>query len=300
MILCSLAVATSMPSAHAANLVHTFYYGSTAQSGCLIKCEQLATVTGTADTTTSVHLGNSVTCCFEVQPDVSSSGTTATPSTATPTGQAWVYSIDLGGITIQSGTWRFDTTITASKAATASMRFLVWSCLTASEGTCTNLFDFTGTQNIEGVLSTPTTYTDTSGTIGPFSNIHYLTVEVWISPTIGGPPSTTDTMTSRLAVKNKLFRTLTGSISVSASLMEKNSLLRMLSGSLTLASSVIDHSSLFRGFTGSVTQNAAFVERTSLLRSFSGSFSVAGSQTKALAKLLTGSMGISSGLARMS
>src|SRR3989442_15776865 len=155
MILCSLAVATSMPSAHAQSLVHTFYYGSTAQSGCAVKCEQLATSTGTADTTTSVQVGNSVTCCFEVQPDVSSPGTTATPSTTTPTGQAWVYSTDLGGVTIQSGSWEFDTTITASRTGTANMRFLVWNCTTATEapGTCTLLFDFTGTANIEATTS---------------------------------------------------------------------------------------------------------------------------------------------------
>src|SRR5207245_5977944 len=97
---------------------------------------------GTADTTTSVKVGGSTTCCFEVQPDVGSSTTTATPSSTTPTGQAWVYPTDLGGITIQSGSWEFDTTITASRTGTANMRFLVWSCSTASEGPpCTLLFD---------------------------------------------------------------------------------------------------------------------------------------------------------------
>src|SRR5439155_1047656 len=123
---------------------HTFYYGSASQTGCAVKCEQLATTTGAADTTTSVKVGTSTTCCFEVQPDVTGTTTTATPSTTTPTGQAWVYPTDLGGITIQSGSWEFDTTITATRTGTANMRFLVWSCLTASEGTCTLLFDFTG------------------------------------------------------------------------------------------------------------------------------------------------------------
>src|SRR5438046_2900250 len=119
---------------------HTFYYGSTSQTGCTVKCEQLATTTGTADTATSVKVGSSTTCCFEVQPDVGSSTTTVTPSDITPTGQAWVSPTDLGGITIQSGSREFDTPITATKTGTANMRFLVWSCLTASEGTCTLLF----------------------------------------------------------------------------------------------------------------------------------------------------------------
>src|SRR5438876_421569 len=49
-------------------------------------------------------------------------------------------------------------------------------------------------------------------------------------------PSGAFTMASGLGVKNILFRTLTGSISVSASRIGKNSLVRTLSGSLTLAS----------------------------------------------------------------
>src|SRR5207245_5883046 len=82
---------------------HTFYYGSASQTGCAVKCEQLATTTGTADTTTSVKVGSSTTCCFEVQPDVGSSTTTATPSDITPTAQAWVSPTDLAVVTIQRG-----------------------------------------------------------------------------------------------------------------------------------------------------------------------------------------------------
>src|SRR5438552_2349528 len=153
---------------------HTFYYGSASQTGCAVKCEQLATATGAADTTTSVKVGTSTTCCFEVQPDVTGTTTTGTPSTTTPTGQAWVYPTDLGGITIQSGSWEFDTTITATKTGTANMRFLVWSCLTASEGTCTLLFDFTGTANNIEATTSATKSTDISPIEGPFSNVHYL------------------------------------------------------------------------------------------------------------------------------
>src|SRR6266571_2582505 len=174
----SASLTISSFEAQVSNLVHSFYYGSTSQPGCAIKCEQLVTTAGPADTTTSVKVGSSTTCCFEVVPDVSSSIATATPSTSTPTGQAWVYPTDLGGITIQSGPWRFDTTIQASRTGTATMRFLVWSCLTASEGNCTLLYDFTGTANMESTTTGPIQYTDATPTVGPFSNVHYLTVEV--------------------------------------------------------------------------------------------------------------------------
>src|SRR5438132_14179188 len=80
MILCSLVVVVSMPNAHAANSVLTFYYGSTLQSGCSIRCEQLTTITGASDTSTTVRLGNRVSCCVVVQPD-SRRSITATPST---------------------------------------------------------------------------------------------------------------------------------------------------------------------------------------------------------------------------
>src|SRR5437773_4020128 len=146
---------------------HTFYYGSASQTGCAVKCEQLVTTTGAALTGTGVKVGTSTTCCFEVQPDVPSAAITATPSSTTPTGQAWVYATDLDGITIQRGSWEFDTTITASRTGTANMRFLVWSCLTASEGTCTLLFDFTGTANIESTTTVLIKYTDVTPTVGP-------------------------------------------------------------------------------------------------------------------------------------
>src|SRR2546426_9096184 len=226
---------------------HTFYYGSTSQTGCAVKCEQLVTTAGTADTTTSVKVGTSTTCCFEVQPDVGSSTATATPSGTTPTGQAWVYPTDLGGITIQSGSWEFDTTITASRTGTANMRFLVWSCLTASEGPpCTLLFDFTGTANIESTTTGPIKYTDVTPTVGPFSNVHYLTVEVWISPTgSAGNGAATDTMTTVSSASDvitpawKYSQTLFGTVTLSlaSGFAEKSSFFRSLSDSLSLVSS---------------------------------------------------------------
>src|SRR2546421_9657498 len=225
---------------------HTFYYGSASQTGCAVKCEQLATTTGAADTTTSVKVGTSTTCCFEVQPDVTGTTTTATPSTTTPTGQAWVYPSDLGGITIQSGSWEFDTTITATKTGTANMRFLVWSCLTASEGTCTLLFDFTGTANIEATTSA-TKNIDASPIEGPFSNVHFLTVEVWISPTVStGNGAATDILTTVSSASD----VITPAWSYSQS----------LSAMMNLVSSLAEESSLFRSLTGSFFVGVSLLE----------------------------------------
>src|SRR3989475_442594 len=280
---------------------HTFYYGSASQTGCAVKCEQLATTTGAADTTTSVKVGTSTTCCFEVQPDVTGTTTTATPSTTTPTGQAWVYPSDLGGITIQSGSWEFDTTITATKTGTANMRFLVWSCLTASEGTCTLLFDFTGTANIEATTSA-TKNTDVSPIEGPFSIVHFLTVEVWISPTVStGVPSATDTMTTVSGASDVITpawrygQNLFATLNAASSFAEKSSLFRSLSGSLSIFGSQVAGRAFI--LSASLGSSSSLAEKSSLFRSLSGSLSLAASQLKRLAMTLSSSLGSVSSLA---
>src|SRR5438093_4817029 len=260
---------------------HTFYYGSASQTGCAVKCEQLVTTTGAALTGTGVKVGTSTTCCFEVQPDVPSAAITATPSSTTPTGQAWVYATDLGGITIQSGSWEFDTTITASRTGTANMRFLVWSCLTASEGTCTILFDFTGTANIESTTTGPIKYTDVTPTVGPFSNVHYLVVEVWISPTGStGNGAATDTMTTVSSASD----VITPAWKYSQSLF----------GAVTFPPSLVEKSSLFRSLTGALSSASGLAEKSTLFRSLTGSLGLAASETKGLAKVLAGSLGSAS------
>src|SRR5205809_1840259 len=283
---------------------HTFYYGSASQTGCAVKCEQLVANSNNLapDTATSVKVGGSTTCCFEVQPDVTGTTTTATPSTTTPTGQAWVYPTDLGGITIQSGSWEFDTTITATRTGTANMRFLVWSCLTASEGTCTLLFDFTGTANIEATTTGPIKYTDVTPTVGPFSNVHFLVVEVWMSPTVStGVPAATDTMTTVSSASDMMTpawgysQGLTATMNLASSFAEKSSLFRSLSGYLTLAASLFGGRTVtLSGSLGSATSSA---EKSSLFRSLTSSLSLAASEVRGLAQALSGSLFSSSGVA---
>src|SRR5207249_2968800 len=249
--------------------------------------------------------GTSTTCCYEVQPDVPSAAITATPSSTTPTGQAWVYATDLGGITIQSGSWEFYTTITASRTGTANMRFLVWSCLTASEGTCTLLFDFTGTANIESTTTGPIKYTDVTPTVGPFSNVHYLTVEVWISPTAStGNGGATDTMTTVSSASDvitpawRYSQSLTGTVTLASSLAEKSSLFRSLTGSLSVAGSLFGGRTV--NLSGSLGSASSLAEKSSLFRSLSGSLSLAGSQIKGLARGLSDSMSSASSFAEKS
>src|SRR6266516_2318415 len=223
---------------------------------------------------------------------------------------------------VQSGPWRFDTTIDSSRTGTATMRFLVWSCLTASEGTCTLLFDFTGTANIESTATGPIKYTDVTPTVGTFPTVHYLSVEVWISPTVTtGNGGATDTMTtvsrasgvitpswrysqsltammnlaSNFAEKSSLFRSLSGSLSLVGSQVAGRALI--LSASLGSSSSLAEKKSLFRSLSGSLSLASGFAEKSSLSRSLSASLSLAGSQVGGRALILSASLGSSSSVA---
>jgi hypothetical protein len=186
-----LAGTLAVPHASAAASYGLFFLSSTAQSGCLTKCEQLLLTTGAADTATSVKDAKTV-ANFPVDPDVGASTTTATEGSS-PSGMGWVFATDLGGVQIPSGTWTFLLTTTASVATgTAFIHIQVFSCLTASEGTCTKLITIDdAVTNIEA--TTTATQQSYSGTFGPF-NVRFLAVEYWVDQTVAGS-STTKTVT---------------------------------------------------------------------------------------------------------
>src|SRR2546430_1123325 len=71
-------------------------------------------------------------------------------------------------------------------------------------------------------------------------------------------------MASGFADKSSLFRSLTGSLSLTIS--ETKGLFGGFSASLTLASGFADTSSLFRSLTGSLTMSSGFADKSSLLR----------------------------------
>src|SRR6059058_909184 len=100
-------------------------------------------------------------------------------------------------------------------------------------------------------------------------------------------------LASGLAEKSSLFRSLTGSLGLASS--EIKGLARALTGSLSLASGFAEKTSLFRSLSGALTVASGFAEKSSLFRSLSGSLSLTASETKCLAKVLTGSFVWASG-----
>src|SRR3989442_9223287 len=177
MLVVAVVAAVTMRIGHAVS-GHTFYLGKSIVGTCGGKCENLNLTAGLADTTTSQKIGNTAGK-YQIEPDVSSTATTGTPFTSAVSGYAWVYNTTLGGSTIPSGTWTFNLTIGLNVAAGApvgSLWITVWNCNTNSLWTCAFLFK--NWDNSTNVLATTTAtkYTYTTGTIGPFCNVHSLAV----------------------------------------------------------------------------------------------------------------------------
>src|SRR5881628_2012895 len=135
-------------------------------------------------------------------------------------------------------------------------------------------------------------------------------------------PSGSLTSVSAFAKMTSMFKSLSGSLSSVSSFIEKTSIFKALAASITftmgnmvanvnsgqltcnssprscskpltatwnLGSGVAGRSSLFRSLSGALTVASGFAERSSLFRSLSGSLSLTASDTKGLAKVLTGS-----------
>ena len=204
---------------------------------------------------------------------------TGTPSTSTVSGYAWVYNTDLGGISIGSvggSTWTFDFTITANHVQggpIGNLWITVWSCTANSLVSCTFLFK--NWDNTTNVLAntTPTKYTYTTGNIGPFSSVHFLSVEYWIAYTSAGNQGSliaTETTVSAasdvITPQWNYAQTLTGFLGSASLLAEKSSLFRTLSCSFGLTSSFAEKSSLFRSLTGSLGLASSLAVKNSVFR----------------------------------
>src|SRR6266566_204062 len=249
---------------HATVVYGLFFLSSTAQAGCATKCEQLLRTSGSADTTTSVKDAKTV-ANFPVDPDVGSSTTTATEGTGTD-GNAWVFSTDLGGVQIQSGTWTIHVKTTATSATgTAFIHVQIFSCLTASEGTCTRLFaiDDAGT-NIQ-TTTTATVRTYTSATVGPF-NVHFLTAEFWVDQTVASG-STTETITiTTVASSTSDIQTPQWNEALAQTVSDSSALVKVanhpfaLAQSITIASLLAHITNWKDAFTQSITIASALVK----------------------------------------
>jgi hypothetical protein len=248
--------------------------GNTVEGSCSGKCENLATTTGTADTTTSQKIAKT-TGNYKVEPDVSSTTATGTPSISTPSGYAWETPSTLGA-TIQSGTWTLDLTTTASSATgTATLWATVWSCQTISLGTCKFLFkNWDNTTNILGTTSA-TKRTYTTGTIGPFSNVQYLVVEWWVHYTVAGSSSTATVKETTVSSASDV---ITPAFTISSS----------SSDSFSFSDSLVGNVILPRSFSDTYTFSDSVVRSVGFARSISDTYSFA----EAVARILTLSRGV--------
>src|SRR5438128_2611048 len=130
------------------------------------------------------------------------------------------------------------------------------------------------------------------------------------------PLTATWNLGSGVTGQSSLFRSLSGSLSLTAS--ETKGITKALSGSLSSASSFAERSSLFRSLTGSLSlasslfcgravnlsgslgSASSLAEKSSLFRSLTGALSLAGSQIKGLARTLSDSMSSASSFAEKS
>src|SRR5207247_9693000 len=121
---------------------------------------------------------------YHIEPYFALTIPAGTPATSSVSGYAWVYNTDLGGLAIQSGTWTFDLTTSVSTTnggPIGNVWITVWNCTTNGLGSCTFLFkNWDNSTNVLASTSA-TKYTYTTGTIGPFSNIHFISIEYCLS-----------------------------------------------------------------------------------------------------------------------
>src|SRR5438093_11275397 len=151
---------------------------------CSGKCENLNLTARPPDTTTSQKIGKTAGK-YQVEPDLSATTTTGSPSTPRPSRHAWVSNTTLGGSTIPSGIWTFNITISlitiGGGGQAGNLWITVWNCNTTTVGAgCSSLFK--NWDNATNILATASAqkYTFTTGTIGPFSNVKFISVEYWI------------------------------------------------------------------------------------------------------------------------
>src|SRR5437870_4846210 len=205
---------------------------------------------------------------YVVEPDVGATTLTATPSTSTPSGYAWVY--DTSGLQanaindIQSGTWQIDQTIGLSAingAPVARLWVTVWSCTTHSLGTCTFLFKNwdTGTINVAGqIAATKNTYTTASQ--ASFVTPAFLSVEYFLVWQYSGNTAAITVTHTTVSGKSDIItpgwdtmQSLTASLQMSAVLTRLSNIFKSLSGSLNSASSFAEKTSIFKTIAASIT-----------------------------------------------
>src|SRR6266704_5700334 len=205
---------------------------------------------------------------YVVEPDVGATTLTATPSTSTPSGYAWVY--DTSGLQanaindIQSGTWQIDQTIGLSSITgvpVARLWVTVWSCTTHSLSTCTFLFKNwdTGTINVAAqTAATNNTYTTASQ--ASFVTPVFFSVEYFLVWQYSGNTAAVTVTHTTVSGKSDMItpgwdtmQSLTASLQMSAVLTRLSNIFKSLSGSLISASSFAEKTSIFKAIAASIT-----------------------------------------------
>src|SRR5207253_10457572 len=113
--------------------------------------------------------------------------------------------------------------------------------------------------NATNVLAstTATKYSYTTGTVGPFSNIHFISIEYWISYTSGGSSpcctvsETTVSSASAITTPDRQYaRSLGGTLTSSAG--QSKGIGKALSSALGFVSTLAEMNSFLMIFTGSL------------------------------------------------
>src|SRR6266702_4145353 len=253
---------------------------------------------------------------YKAEPQTSAS-LAGTPSTAANgfSGTGWVYNvagIQSGLVDIQSGTWQIDLTGKVdSTTGTPVARYFVtaWSCTTSSCTTASFLWKNwdTATNVASSTTATLRTYITASQSQITWTSGNFLAFEVWVawqySSSTANRQMTETTISTAMDFITPgwdFAQSLSGSLTSATSLVEKSSLLRSLSGSLSLAGS--ETKGLAKALTGSLSFASSLTERNSLFRSVSGSLTLASGFTEktSLFRSMTGSLALASSFAEKS
>src|SRR5436189_3681903 len=198
----------------------------------------------------------------------------------------------------------------------------------------------TATNVASSTTATPRTYTTASQSQITWTSGNFLAFEVWVAWQYSGTTTTTTMTETTISTAMDFMtpgwdyaQSLSGSVTSASAFAKMASIFKSLGGLLSSVSSFVEKTSIFKAIaasialtmgnmvanvnSGQLTCNSnprscsttltatwslasGLAEKSSLFRSLSGSLSLAGSETKGLARSLTGSLGSASSLAEKS
>src|SRR3989454_1040765 len=253
---------------------------------------------------------------YKLEPETSAS-LTGTPSTAANgfSGTGWVFNtagIQNGLNDIQAGTWQIDLKgAVGSPTGTPVARYFVtaWSCTTNSCTTATFLWNNwdTATNVASSTTQTAVSYTTASQASFASWSGKFLAIEVWVAWQYSG--STTSTTMTQTTIDTSMdlktpgwdsTESLSSTVTIASALTHVTNIFKSLSASVTVNSALTHVTNIFKSLSASVTVNSALTHVTNIFKFLAGSLGVAGSETKGLARSLSGSLTLASSFAEKS